>query len=142
MSKKFYKGGRYRELEERKALEAWEAAHVQADVRKQGFGCGWVVACVVVVGLAILALMAGPKPMSPTEVSQSIERGKQAVADGRLAPLTVLVPQDIRECAYAGECYSWGGTPQPWHKTCGAPVLVLVAIGVFLFTLLRLLTGR
>lgn len=130
----------YRETLTRR--EAHEAAAVQADVESQGFGCIWVVACAVVVGLAILALLAGPKPMSSIEVSQSIERGKQSITDGRAAPLTVLIPQDIRECAYAGECYSWGGTPQPWHETCIAPALVLVAIGTFLYILTRLLSGR
>lgn len=141
MSNKFYKGGHYRKMKEQEALEAYEAAHVQAGVTKQQYGCVWVVACVVIVGLALLALLA-VKPMSPAEVEQSIERGKQTVDEGRAAPLTVLVPQHIRECAYAGECYSWGGTPQPWHKTCVAPILVLVAIGTFLYTLMRLLTGR
>ena len=121
--------------------EAQEAAVMRADERKQTFGCAWIVACVVVVGLAILALIA-VKPMSSEEVKQSIDRGRQAVDEGKAAPLTVLVPQDIRECAYAGECYSWGGTPQAWHKTCIAPILVLVAIGTFLYILMRLLTGR
>ena len=125
--------------------EAQEAATIHASVSGQNLGCIFVMVCAVVVGLAILALLA-VKPMSPEEVNQSIEQGKQAVNKGRGAPLTFLFPEETRRCAYAGECYSWGdswiGKPQPWHKTCIAPILVLVAIVTFLYTIARLLKGR
>lgn len=105
---------------------------------KSQLGCLFLVVCAFILLGASAVLIAGPKPMSHDEARQVIDEGKRAVNEGRGAPLTVLVPEDIRECAYTGECYSWGGKPKLWHKTCGVPILILVGVCTLVYTFAKI----